>query len=178
MTGRDCEIIRDLLPSFAVRSLPPEEAARVEEHLQSCGLCREELEVVRGVLAARPEVPSDLEASIRARLREDLPGFGEGLSLDSARDSTDAPREERRTLLSLRRSPWGLSAAAILVLALGTGVIWSRQEPEAMQDPFEVASQEAHPEAWLWDDGIVAGAPVFDALSDEDLEALLEEYEG
>ncbi len=41
-----------------------------------------------------------------------------------------------------------------------------------------VASQEPLPEAWLWDDGMVAGAPVFDGLSDEDLEALLKEFEG
>ena len=41
-----------------------------------------------------------------------------------------------------------------------------------------MASQEPLPEAWLWDDGVVAGAPVLDDLTDAELEALLEEMEG
>jgi hypothetical protein len=40
-----------------------------------------------------------------------------------------------------------------------------------------VASEEPIPEAWLWDDGMVAGAPVFDDLTDAELEALIQEME-
>jgi hypothetical protein len=65
-----------------------------------------------------------------------------------------------------------------VILALGTGVIWNRRVPDVVQDAIVVASQDPLPEAWLWDDGMVAGAPVFDGLSDEELEALLEEFEG
>ena len=71
-----------------------------------------------------------------------------------------------------------MSAAAILVLALGTKVVMDGMGPEIVLDPIAVAAQEPLPESWLWDDGMVAGAPVFDGLSDEDLEALLEEFEG
>jgi len=73
---------------------------------------------------------------------------------------------------------WALSAAAVVILALGIGVIGNNGELEVVQDPIVVASQDPLPEAWLWDDGMVAGAPVFDGISDEDLEALLEEFEG
>ena len=71
-----------------------------------------------------------------------------------------------------------MTAAAILVLAFGTKVVMDGMAPEIVLDPIAVAAQEPLPEAWLWDDGMVAGAPVFDGLSDEDLEALLEELEG
>lgn len=178
MTGRDCDIIRDLLPSVEAGSLPLEEETRVREHLQACPVCREELEVVRSVLAARPDVPSGLEGRIQARLREEGAGSREGLSESPMGLPREASGKGSRDPFAFRRSRWGLSAAAVFVVALGVGVIWSQREPAAVEDSVEVASQESLPEAWLWDDGIVAGAPVLDALSDEDLEALLEEYEG
>jgi hypothetical protein len=66
----------------------------------------------------------------------------------------------------------------VVVLALGTAFLWNQRGSELIQDPTAVAAQEPLPESWLWDDGIVAGAVVFDGLSDEDLEALIEEFEG
>jgi hypothetical protein len=71
-----------------------------------------------------------------------------------------------------------MSAAAIVVLALGTKVVMDRMGSEMVLDPIAVATQEPLPESWLWDDAMVAGALVLDGVSDEDLEALLEELEG
>jgi hypothetical protein len=71
-----------------------------------------------------------------------------------------------------------MSAAAILVLAIGTKVVLDRMGTDLALDPVSVAAQEPLPESWLWDDGMVAGGPVFDGLSDEDLQALIEEFEG
>jgi hypothetical protein len=74
---------------------------------------------------------------------------------------------------------WGLSAAAVLVLSLGIGVIWNGEKPpELDQDTLQVLAGEPLPESWLWDDGLVAGAPVYDGLTEEQLEALIEELEG
>lgn len=159
MNAPDCQMVRDLLPELAADSLVPEDAGAVEAHLSSCPDCQREFELVTALRDSRPQVPADLEARIQARIREGLHGEA-------------APR--RRPWVPT----WALSAAAVVVLALGIGVIWSPGDPDFVQDPIVVASQEVLPEAWLWDDGMVAGAPVFDGLSDEDLEALLQEFEG
>ena len=171
MTGRDCERVRDLLPDLVSGSIAPEDDGVVEAHLGICPTCRAELDVVEALRGARPEVPQRLEAKIQARVRSDLSGANAGQGAS-----------DRKRVLPFRRPwkvpAWGLSAAAVVVLALGTSVIWNGEGPDLVQDPIVVASQEALPESWLWDDGMVAGAPVFDGLSDEDLEALLEEFEG
>ena len=166
----ECESVRDHLPEWVGGALDGEELARVDEHLSSCPQCRGEAEVVRALVEIRPEPPVGLEARIQARLREELSGDREGFE----RDARTIPLFGRR-----RWAPtWALSAAALVVLSLGIGVIWDGQAPEVTLDPMEVAVQEPLPEAWLWDDGMVAGAPVFDGLSDEQLETLIQELEG
>jgi anti-sigma factor RsiW len=175
MTGPDCEIIRDLLPELAAGTIAPEEGGMAEAHVSSCPDCQKELEVVMALRDARPEVPSGLEARIQARVRE-------AMTREPARVVEEGPPETGRVIPIFGRSrwapAWALSAAAVVILALGTSVIWNLRVSDMIQDPIVVASQEPLPEAWLWDDGIVAGAPVFDGLSDEDLEALLKEFEG
>lgn len=175
MTGRDCDKVRDLLPELVAESIGPDDHGMVEAHLGICAACRDELEVVEALRRARPEVPPDLETRIKARVREELVGEEVGPSGKGAlRENGVLPFGRR-----WRVPVWGLSAAALLVLALGTGLIWTGDSgTDVVQDPIIVASQEDLPESWLWDDGMVAGAPVLDGLSDEDLEALLEEFEG
>lgn len=174
MTGSACEGIRDLLADVAAGVPPPEELDLIQDHLLSCADCRGELEIIRGLraaLAKGSEVPAGLEASIQARVREEI---GEALTEGVDSGMADIGKRPGR-----RWAPtWALSSAAVVVLALGTGIIWNRISADGALDPLSVASQEPLPEAWLWDDGMVAGAPVFDGLSDEDLEALLEEFEG
>jgi predicted anti-sigma-YlaC factor YlaD len=175
MTGRDCETIRDLLPELAAGSVAPEELGMVEAHLGVCPDCRKELDLVRALRDVRPEVPPGLEARIQARVQEEV-------AKEPTRVAEDASPETSRGIpifgLPRRVPAWALSAAAVVILALSTAVIWNQRVLDVVQDPIVVASQDPLPEAWLWDDGMVAGAPVFDGLSDEDLEALLEELEG
>jgi hypothetical protein len=67
----------------------------------------------------------------------------------------------------------------VVILSLGIGIIWNGEEmPELMQDPIRVEAQEPIPESWLWDDGLVAGAPILDGLTEDQLEALIQELEG
>jgi hypothetical protein len=170
MKNPECESVRDHLPEWVGGALDGEELARVEEHLSSCPGCRGEEEVVRALLEIRPEAPVGLEARIQARLREELSVDGEA----SGKNARIIPFFGRR-----RWAPtWAFSAAALVVLSLGIGVIWDGQAPEVTLDPMEVAVQEPLPEAWLWDDGMVAGAPVYDGLTDEQLETLIQELEG
>ena len=116
-----------------------------------------------------------LESKIQARVREELSEVSSG-------DGKEVSLESDRVIPLIRRPrrvpAWVLSAAAVLILALGSNYVWNQRAQDDVQDPIEVASQDPLPEAWLWDDGVVAGAPVFDGLSDDDLEALLKEFEG
>ena len=43
MMKLDCEVIRDLLPLYAEHIASSASTALVEEHLESCDACREEL---------------------------------------------------------------------------------------------------------------------------------------
>jgi hypothetical protein len=166
MTRESCDRVRDHLPELISGRLERADAVEVEAHLAVCEGCREEAEVLAVLARARPEAPSGLEGRIKTRVREE---FGH--------------REKPAGVIPLRRRfqrtpAWALSAAALVVLALGTTALWDRNGQDLVQDPIVVANQEPLPEAWLWDDGIVAGAPVFDGLTEEDLLALLEEFGG
>ena len=130
--------------------------------------------MIKAVRDQRPSVPSDLEAKIQARIRQGLEDESSPGQIPVRDDSSARP-----AFVGRRWAPtWALSAAAVVILALGTSILWNGGDGDMVQDPTAVASQELLPESWLWDDGMVAGAPVFDGLSDEDLEALLEELEG
>ena len=170
MKNPECESVRDLLPDWVVGALDEEKIAPVKEHLSSCPECRGEEAVICALLEACPEAPVGLEARIQAHLREEMSVKGK------------APVRNTKVIPLFGRKPWAptwaLSAAALVVLSLGIGVILDGEVPEVIMDPMEVVVEEALPEAWLWDDGMVAGAPVYDGLTDEQLEALIQELEG
>ena len=172
MNARHCEAWQDRLPELAGGLLSHRDATETKAHLRECESCRDEYEVVRAVRLASPPIPPGLEARIQGRVREEF------LGAEEPDGSGHAAAEILPLQPRFRVSTWGLSAAAVVILALGTGLIWTNRSGDVVQEPIVVAAQEAAPEAWLWDDGMVAGAPVYDGLSDEDLEALLEEFEG
>ncbi len=166
MTNEQCDRIRDLLPELLSGEMGRADADETEAHLAACAGCRREVEVLKVLHRARPGPPPGLEERIRARVREE---FG----------TQDGPAEVIPIRPGSRRIPsWALSAAALLVLGLGTKALWDENGQDLVQDPIVVANQEPLPEAWLWDDGMVAGDLVLDGLTDEDLEALLEELGG
>lgn len=174
----NCGEIQDLLPDRAADRLASVDAVRIDDHLASCGECRELFETVRGLWTTRPAVPDDLEARILAAVREAVvretatapttaPSSG---AAPSAAPSPSRPR--------WRLSPaWALAAAAVLALAVGLPVVApSDPEPEAEVGALALA-EEGVGEVWLDDDLMVAGAPAFSELSDEALRTLLEEFE-
>ncbi len=179
MNQEECDIIMNLLPEWARGAVTPAESEMVQVHLESCPECREALDIVQALQEARPAIPEGLETRVQARLREEFESAGgdtgEAVSRlhEQRRAGVQRPSGGRRLVPA-----WAMSAAAILVLAIGTKVVMDRAGTDMVLDPIAVAAQEPLPESWLWDDGMVAGAPVLDGLSDEDLEALLEELEG
>jgi hypothetical protein len=175
MTDNHCERILDLLPEWASDHLDRAAGEAVEDHLAVCDSCRESAEVVRSLIRFRPDPPTGLENRIQSRVREE---FGDEAGLQGDRDrkqtSKVVPIRTRRRLVPT----WALSAAALVVLGLGTKALLDENGQDVVLDPVSVAAEDPIPEAWLWDDGIVAGGLVLDGLTEEDLEALLEEFGG
>ena len=148
MSQTECGTIREYLPDFAAGRLGPDQVGAVEAHLPSCAECRAEFELIQMLLDAPPVVPERLADSV-----------------------VSVVRTSRR---SGRRPWWGISAAAVAAIALGIGVSTDRAGNVAGPVP-EFASEADEGEAWLSDDGLLAGAPSIDGLSDEALLELLEE---
>jgi predicted anti-sigma-YlaC factor YlaD len=147
MNETECAAVREFLPGFATNRLELRDAEYVEAHLPGCAECREELELVQSLFAARPQPPVDPAEQILAGVHA-----------------------ERR---GKRPSWWGISAAAVAALAIGVGIA---SDPEAVPiEASEYLTELAEGDLWLSDGGLVAGAPTLEGLSDEALEALFDE---
>jgi predicted anti-sigma-YlaC factor YlaD len=149
MSEERCEMIRERLPGFVGGRLAPADAALVRAHLSGCEECREEAALVELLFAARPAAPPELARRIEGSAR-------------GARSRGYHPW-------------WGVAAASVAAVALGIGVM-SRDTapPEDVEVPGIVAGV-GEASIWVADDGLVAGAPALEGLSDEALLMLLEE---
>ena len=147
MKETECGTVRELLPGFGTNRIEARDAEHVEAHLSGCAECREELELVKSLFAARPQPPVDSVAQILAGVHA----------------------ERRRG----RRAWWGISAAAAIALAISVGTALD-PDPVRTRAP-EYATELAEGELWLSDAELVAGAPMLEGLSDEALQALFDE---
>ena len=167
-----CEKIRDELPALAA-GRPSGARDEVEAHLAHCPGCREEYEVLALLAEAPPVVPSGLEAGIRAAVAREggrIPGTADpGSGNGEAGVRLPGRRPSRRYF----GPAWGLAAAAVMALLLGRTLVDTGEGPgdEALAGGGEFP-------VLLADDGMVAGGPVLDGLSEEDLRVLLEELDG
>ncbi len=150
MTDQTCANVKDLLPDFVRGDFSSELCVRIEAHVSECGSCGEEVALLRVLSATTPVPPVGLAAEIK-----------EAVARDRAH--------------SRRSVGWRLPAAAAIVLALGTALIWQRAEtlPESSQ-----FAQEAFVMVWADDDALVADAPMLEDLTEDELAALLEELGG
>lgn len=167
MNEMTCDHVLDRLPDLAAGRIGESDAAALHAHLGGCADCAEAWSVVSLLAEAGPApVPPGLEARLQAAVRAD----GVGSAAGAAGGRRGIPH-------------WRLAAAAGIVLALATPVLMDRMGTGngVLPDDLEVAEAltESLPSPWLGEDeGIVAGAPVLDGLSDEALEQLLEEMGG
>ncbi len=148
MNETSCASVKEVLPELVDGTLREADVAAVERHLVACADCRSELELVRLLRRSRPAVPSGLAPRIQGavRLRRD----------------------------ALTRPWWGLAAAVIAALAVGIGVVAERDGRTQPSVPA-YASESAESDVWVSGDGLVAGAPVLNGLSDQALQELLKE---
>jgi predicted anti-sigma-YlaC factor YlaD len=147
MNSSQCELVRDAIPDFVTGRLTAADSASVQSHLDGCDECRAEAELVGLLFAARPTVPAGLIESLETQARIRRP--------------------------AATRPWWGLAAAAVAAVALGIGVS-SRSDLAVEAVPSYVAEMQGL-SPWVSDDGLIAGAPALDDLSDEALMTLLEE---
>ena len=151
MNNEACGTVRELIPDFVGGRLAATDVGVVERHVPDCAECAAELALARVVLASRLAPPPQL---LERLLR----------SVESVRTQP-------------ARTWWGISAAAVAALALGIGI----SSDPAAQIPVDVpgyAYEVEEGDIWLSDDGLVAGAPLFDGLSDDALLQLLDELSG
>jgi predicted anti-sigma-YlaC factor YlaD len=152
MNEAHCEMARERLADLVGGRLAPAEAALVQAHLDTCAECADEAALVRLLFSARPAAPADLARRIEG-------------SASVRRRHAYHPW-------------WGLAAASVAAVALGIGVV-SKDTPlvevagEVEVPGIVVGVEETS--LWVADDGLVAGAPALEALSDEALLQLLEE---
>lgn len=147
MIEATCATVRELMPDHARGELAFPRVAEVEAHLSGCGDCRAEHAIVGALLSSRRPAPPRLAEGVVAAIRRERP--------------------------SGSRPWWGISAAAVAALALGIG-IGSKAGSSAYAPPaFGTETEEGV--LWLTDDGLLAGAPILDDLSDEAIMELLDE---
>ena len=168
MTEYSCETVQPLLPEWVGGQLDDDAAEAVRIHVVGCTECSRETEVVRALGAARPTVDPDLAGRIQAALRDQV-GAGGAPSAEGG----GAPSRWSS------RQPCELAAAAVVVLALGTAVIWPQVRGRNLPPtPDVVADEPLFADVFSADGGIVAGAPVIEEMTDEQLLTLLAELEG
>lgn len=142
-----------LRPWLADDGLPVDEGLEVHGalrgHLASCSRCAEEAAFMVRVARARPEPPARLVPVILGALDRVQPvtGWWSGT----------------------------MAAAAVLVLALGVGLVSQQLDTGEAWSAANDFVMDAPVEDWGEDEWYVAGAPVLEALPDQMLLALLQE---
>lgn len=162
------------LPEWVAGRLEEKEAATVRAHVEACPRCADEVDVLRVIALGRAEPPAGLadriQAAVRTETADRITTRGPGTTRSESHPGMRPPRLHR-----LRRA-WALSAAAVVVLALGTALLQHGDAGDALalgEIPVEENSG-----VWTGTEVEVAGAPIFDDLSDDVLASLLEEMGG
>ena len=148
MSQTECGSIRELIPDVVAGRVSVQGEEAVDAHVLTCAECRAELDLVRALRHTRPYAPKALADRVVRAVERDRRG--------------------------LRRPWWGISAAAVAALALGIGVTSQSGGPAPLSVP-DYAYEMEEGALWSSDDGLLAGAPTLDELSDEALLELLDE---
>jgi predicted anti-sigma-YlaC factor YlaD len=130
-----CNEIRSYLPAYLEGALPPEEAQRVEQHLQACIACTRERNLLERVpILLRqwsPDVPSErIWAGIEQRIQT---------AARARRGMTHRARTWRNPLVA--------ATLAVAATALALFFLWNRPEPTYPPPPSHYGNYwQAHHE--------------------------------
>jgi anti-sigma-K factor RskA len=127
---------KEILAAHALGALDPEEATRVEEHLEGCAECRAELEEWRDTASALAFTASPAEPSptLRSRILETVRAENNARSLPKLEDKVKGETAAASNVIAMPQSRWsraqtfGAIAAslAIAVLAASLFLTWLR----------------------------------------------------
>ena len=152
MNQQICAGTKDLLPAYLAESLSELDAQGVRSHLATCEDCRSEAELIGQLRLTTPAPRSELSASLREGVRSNM---SRGVS---------------------RR--WWMAAAATVVFALGTGLVWDRIPGNpAGETVVAMVAEQVDSDFWPGDETLIAGGIVWDDLSEEEMTALLEDWD-
>lgn len=96
-----CELIRDLLPLYAEHLTSPETGQLIEEHLQSCPACRDELHSIRLPVPVQADAQADaplkqVHAALRKKQLLTILGGRAGRGVRSGTGRVDVQRRGSR----------------------------------------------------------------------------------
>jgi len=178
MSEFTCAETLDRLAELVGGDLPEEDRRAVESHVATCEDCREEHTFLQALRSARPEpAPADLQATRDAVRVAMTPPMSEASSSPLG-DPRRARETRSRWRSRWRELRWSIPAAAVLILALGTSSVWTEwlgSNGGEAHTEFVEFGEDALAGFYGGEDGLVAGAPVFEDLPDEVLLTLLEE---
>lgn len=174
MNGRACETVRDRLVEYRAGALPALDAAATRAHLDRCAECASEVELLRDLDGARRTAPEGFTERVMAAYRGERAGLaasvpGRAVVSGRLRGTGFAAR--------FRALPVAAALAGILIVGAviartGFGPAMPADDPAATQVEAGLAILP-----WPGDDGVLAGAPALDALTNDEIEALLEELD-
>lgn len=111
-------------------------ARRVEEHLEACARCREEVKAIREILRRAAELPRGIEPArdlwpgIESRVRA-----GGADAAGGERDAAGGPPATGPMPDLRRAAPWLAAAAAVLVALTAGATLWIAGGPGGVPDP-------------------------------------------
>lgn len=131
-----CEEIGELLPDYLQGSLKAEQDGLVEQHIEECADCREEVAIWKKLSLLPVEQPSE---GSRERFEAMLHAYQTGRN-DKA--SAGVARPERTTVWNWLRSPVGAVAwsAALLVVGVLAGNYLGNRAPRSNNSQNEIAA--------------------------------------
>jgi anti-sigma factor RsiW len=200
MNGRTCGEFRDRLVEFRNGNLPALEAAETQAHTERCAECAAELALLGALARDRRSAPRGFAAGVLAAYRAKPDSAAYRVEPDSATHRVEPGSTAYRALpdsamhratpgSATRRAkpagwtrfgPRALPRAAAAAGILLVGVVLARgigPAPESNDLGLMAAEASVAILPWPGDDGVLAGAPALDVLSNDEIEALLEELD-